>query len=41
MAIKTHGIRVSAKAYQILRRLAYKTRKPMIQIIDEHIISKA
>lgn len=35
MSANTHCIRVSDKAYKYLRRGAYKTRKSMIEIVDE------
>lgn len=36
----TKHIRVSLRAYEILRRMAFKAHKPMVDILDEFIQRK-
>ena len=32
---KTYNVRITSEAYEILRKLSFDARKPMLQIIDE------
>ena len=40
MKKKTRQVRISLRAYELLRRWAFKAHKPMVEIIDELVLAK-